>query len=61
MPIKPAEYRLAPKARDDIEAVWLYSLSECGREQADRYIDDLTVAFEFLSASTLAFELSKGL
>jgi len=44
-----------------MEAVWLYSLSEWGIEQADRYIDDLTVAFEFLSASTLAFELSKGL
>ena len=33
-----------------MEAVWLYSLGEWGIEQADRYIDDLTIAFEFLRA-----------
>jgi len=54
MPIKPAEYRLAPRARDDMEAVWLYSLSEWGVEQADRYIDDLTIAFAFLTDSPKA-------
>lgn len=54
MPTKPAEYRLAPKARGDMEAVWLYSLSEWGAEQADRYIDDLTAAFEFLADSPKA-------
>jgi len=31
-----------------MEAVWLFSLQEWGAEQADRYIDDLTAAFEFL-------------
>jgi toxin ParE1/3/4 len=49
MPTKSAEHRLSPKAREDMEAVWLYSLSEWGLEQADCYIDDLTTAFEFLS------------
>lgn len=32
-----------------MEAVWLYSLSEWGAEQADRYIDDLTTVFRFLA------------
>lgn len=32
-----------------MEAVWLYSLQEWGAEQTDRYIDDLTDAFEFLA------------
>ena len=45
MPTKSAEYRLSPKAREDIEAVWLYSLAAWSAEQADRYTDDLTAAF----------------
>jgi len=49
MPTKSAEYRLSPKALGDMEAVWLYSLSEWGSEQADRYTDDLTVTFELLA------------
>ncbi|MGN7613177.1 type II toxin-antitoxin system RelE/ParE family toxin [Magnetococcales bacterium HHB-1] len=49
MSTKSAEYRLSPKARGDMEAVWLYSLVEWGVEQADRYTDDLTVAFELLA------------
>lgn len=32
-----------------MEAVWLYSLQEWGLVQTDRYIDDLTTAFEFLT------------
>lgn len=43
-----AEYRLAPSAREDMEAVWLYSLTQWGATQTDRYIDDLTDAFDFL-------------
>ena len=49
MPTKSAEYRLSPKARGDMETVWLYSLSEWGSEQAGRYTDDLTDAFEILT------------
>ena len=37
-----------------MEAVWLYSLTEWGAEQTDRYIDDLTTAFEFLADSPKA-------
>ena len=37
-----------------MEAVWLYSLQEWGAEQTNRYIDDLTTAFEFLADSPKA-------
>lgn len=37
-----------------MEAVWLFSLSEWGARQADRYIDDLTNAFIFLAHSPKA-------
>ncbi|PCJ34929.1 MAG: plasmid stabilization protein ParE [Cellvibrionales bacterium] len=49
-----AEYRLAPKAIDDMEATWLYSLAQWGAQQAERYIDDVTEAFEFLATSPKA-------
>ncbi len=49
MPTKSAEYRLSPTAREDMEAVWLYSLAEWSAEQADRYTDDLTAAFGLLT------------
>jgi toxin ParE1/3/4 len=48
------EYRLVPKARKDMEAVWLYSLSQWGEQQTERYIDDLTEAFGFLAESPKA-------
>ncbi|MDE0096865.1 MAG: type II toxin-antitoxin system RelE/ParE family toxin [Gammaproteobacteria bacterium] len=51
MPTKSAEYRLSPKAREDMEAVWLYSLAKWGAEQTDRYTDDLTAAFELLACN----------
>lgn len=37
-----------------MEAVWLYSLTEWGAEQTDRYISELTAAFEFLTDSPKA-------
>lgn len=43
------EYRLKPRARQDLEEVWLYSLSQWGVERANRYVDDLTAAFELLA------------
>jgi len=49
-----AEYRLTPKAIDDMEATWLYSLTQWGTQQAGRYIDDVTEAFEFLAESPKA-------
>ena len=51
MPTNPAEYRLTPKAKEDLEAVWLYTLTELGVPQTDRYIDDLTEIFAFLAQS----------
>ncbi len=49
-----AEYRLAPKAVEDMEAIWLYSFTNWSAEQADSYIDDLTDSFEFLAQNTKA-------
>jgi len=51
MPTKPAEYRLAPEAERDLEAIWLYTFEEWGLEQAHRYTDELTEAFAQLAAS----------
>ena len=45
------EYRLSPKAQDDMESVWLYTLSQWGHEQTERYIDDLAAAFNRLTSN----------
>lgn len=45
------EYRLSPKAQDDMESVWLYTLSQWGHEQTERYIDDLAAAFNLLTSN----------
>ena len=45
------EFRLSPKARDDMESVWLYTLSQWGQEQSEKYIDDLAAAFELLTVN----------
>ncbi len=49
MPEKFAEYRLAPEAKRDLEAIWLYTLEEWGLEQANRYTDELTDVFAQLA------------
>ncbi len=54
MPAGQADYRLTPKAREDLEAVWFYSLTEWGVGQSERYINDLTSAFDFLATSPKA-------
>ncbi len=43
-----AGYRLTPAARDDLEAIWLYSAHTWSVAQADRYIDSLQDTFERL-------------
>lgn len=48
------EYRLTPKAKEDMEAVWLYSLSQWGMTQTSRYIDDLVDAFLLLTETPKA-------
>ena len=59
-----AEFRLAPKAYEDMEAVWLYSLAQWGARQTERYIDDLTAAFALLvenpEAGTTCDHIRKG-
>ena len=44
-PQNPLNYRLAPEAKRDLEAIWLYALEEWGLEQANRYTDELTDVF----------------
>lgn len=46
-----AEYRLTPAAEHDLESIWIYTVRQWSVEQADRYIDFLTVAFAELAAS----------
>jgi toxin ParE1/3/4 len=48
---KRAEYRLAPAATRDLESIWLHTVEEWGIDQAHRYIDDLTAAFDQLANS----------
>jgi toxin ParE1/3/4 len=43
------EARLAPAARRDLEGIWRYTRQTWGAEQADRYVDRLTEAFEILA------------
>jgi toxin ParE1/3/4 len=49
-----AEYRLAPAAERDLEAIWTYTVQHWGLEQANRYIDFLAIAFDELSQSPKA-------
>lgn len=51
---KKTEYRLSPKAVEDMEGIWLYSFTNWSAKQADSYIDDLTEAFEFLTQNSKA-------
>lgn len=46
-----AEYRLSPAAERDLESIWKYIRREWGLEQAERYIDLLTTAFDVLAES----------
>ena len=45
------EYRLSPKAREDLEAIWIHSLSHWGASRAEQYVDSLAVAFKRLAVS----------
>ena len=46
-----AEYRLTPAAERDLELIWADTVRQWGAEQAERYIDFLTVAFAELADS----------
>jgi toxin ParE1/3/4 len=46
-----AEYRLAPRAKRDLQKIWLYTRQNWGLEQANNDLDALTAAFEALAES----------
>ena len=45
-----AEYRLSPEAERDMQSIWTHTLEQWGREQADRYTDELIAGFKSLAA-----------
>ncbi len=45
------EFRLTPAARRDLESIWRYTRQQWGLEQANRYTDVLTAAFQVLADS----------
>jgi toxin ParE1/3/4 len=44
-----AEYRLTPRAKRDLQDIWHYTHQQWSLEQAGRYLNALTAAFEELS------------
>lgn len=44
-----AEYRLTPKARDDLAAIHAHGCAEWGRAQADRHVEGLAATFALLA------------
>jgi toxin ParE1/3/4 len=46
-----AEFRLSPAAERHLEGIWKYTRRQWGLEQAERYTDLLTAAFQVLAAS----------
>jgi len=45
------EYHLSPKAREDLEVIWIHSLSHWGASRAEQYIGTLIGAFNRLVVS----------
>jgi len=45
-----AEYLLRPKARKDLEGIWVYTYETWGEDQANSYIYDLDNGFQALAA-----------
>ncbi len=50
-----ADYRLSPRARNDLETIWTYSFEQWGIEQANRYIDKITAKFEAIASDPMLF------
>jgi toxin ParE1/3/4 len=52
-----AQYRLSPRALDDLDDIWRYSAETWSVPQADPFIDELVHVFELIAATpTLARE-----
>ena len=49
MPATINSYRLSPRARDDLEGIWLYTFKNWSVQQADSYHADSVDAFERLA------------
>lgn len=49
---KRKQYKVFPKARRDLEGIWLYTFETWSLEQADQYIRKLTDGFEALAMGT---------
>lgn len=47
-PSTPKRYRLRPRARDDLEAIWVYTAARWSIDQADLYIRQLTAGMDLL-------------
>ena len=50
---RPSSFRLVPKAREDLEAIWRYSCETWSVDQADAYYERLVAAFEALASGDL--------
>jgi toxin ParE1/3/4 len=46
MPLKPDRYALSPRARNDLEEIWLYTFETWSLAQADSYHADIITACE---------------
>ena len=47
------EVRLLPKAYEDLENIWRYTIEQWGTEQAITYVDELNAAFKRLADNPL--------
>ena len=61
-----ANYRLSNKAIEDLDSIWLYTLSTWSEQQADNYYNDLIDACKEICDSTINadreyVEIQKGL
>lgn len=64
MPAKLAGYRLFPRAQQDLEEIWLYTLQQWSPTQADSYVSNILSACKALAAGEKiglnASEIRKG-
>ncbi len=42
-------YKILPKARDDLEAIWLYGVNQWGLKQAEQYLEELEQNFQLIT------------
>lgn len=50
MPAKLKEYRLSPRAQQDLEEIWLYTFQQWSPTQADNYVSEILSACKGLAA-----------